>query len=417
MATYTVLGMNGTGDWDTPDQRPKDYRQLAFKLFPDSPAPFTFILSKLGTRVVTDPEFKFFEWRLPKQTWIVETQVAASASKGTVVTVELKTTTEDASEPAEPAFYLKPGDILINETTGIEYVRVVSITDLDTITVSRYWGDTGTPTSTVIAADAVLRWAGSAYPEGTAAPTAVSRRATTVYNYTQISKDAANLTNTAAATSFRPFKNTWAQLKADALERHMMKLEYMLLHGVKDEVTDSTSGMPLRSAAGFRPLVVAANGVQDFSGGSTMIKLEDACESLFKYGSKTKLAFMGNRALNIINRTVRVSTQFEFRADLPKNKTYNLDIQVLRTPFGTLNIMAHPLLTESDVYTKDVYCIDMKYANFVYLKGRDTQWKERSQMNDDELTDDTLGVWQTEASLELAMPECHAVWTGLNAAS
>jgi hypothetical protein len=411
-----IHGMQGTGDWETPDQRPKDYRQLAFKLFPDSPAPFTFILSKLGQRTVRDPEFKFFEWRLPKQTWIVETEVAATTSttKGEVDTVELKTTTEDSGEPADPARYLKIGDVLINETTGVEYVRVVGITDDDTITVSRHWGDTGTPATTTIAADAVLRWAGSAYGEGTSAPTAVTRKATTVYNYTQISKDSAQVTGTALATEFRPFADVWAQEKSQALERHMMKLEWMLLHGVRDEVTDD-NGKPLRSAAGFRTLISDAGYETDMLGTLTIEKLEDGCMDAFKYGSKSKLAFMGNHALNIINRLVRESTQFEFRGDVPKNKTYNLDVQVLRTPFGTLNLMTHPMMTESAVYTKDVYIIDTKYANYVKLRGRDTNWKERNQMKDDDLTDDVLGQWQTEASLELALPECHAVWKNLNA--
>lgn len=410
----TIYGMQGTGDWETPDNRPKDYRQLAFKLFPDSPTPFTFILSKLGQRTVRDPEFKFFEWRLPKQTWIVETEVGVAAAKGEVDTVELEVQGDVASEPIDPAFYLKIGDLLINETTGIEYVRVVGITDLDTITVSRHWGDTGTPTSTVIAADAVLRWAGSAYEEGSGAPTALTRKPTTVSNYTQISKDSAEVTGTALATEFRPFSAVWAQEKAQALERHMMKLEWMLLHGVKDEVTGD-GGKPLRSAAGFRPLVTAAGYATGMSGSLTIEKLENACMAAFKYGSKTKLAFMGNHALNIINRVIRENTQFQFRGDVPSNKTYNLDVQVLRTPFGVLNIMAHPMLTESDVYTEDVYIIDTKYANYVKLRGRDTQWKERKQINDDDLSDSVLGQWQTEGSLELALPETHAVWDSLTA--
>jgi hypothetical protein len=408
----TIYGMQGTGDWDTPDNRPKDYRQLAFKLFPDSPSPFTYILSKLGSRTVTDPEFKFFEWRLPKQTWIVDGEVAEETAKGDISTVTLLVSSGD--EPADAARYLKPGDLLINETTGVEYVRVVTIEADDEITVSRYWGGTGTAGTTVIGDEAVLRWAGSAYEEGTGAPTAITRKPTTVTNYTQISKDSAEITGTAAATEFRPFSQVWAQEKAQSLERHMMKLEWMLLHGVKDEVTGA-GGKPLRSAAGFRTLVTDAGYLTDMSGTLTIEKLEDACMSLFKYGSKTKLAFMGNHALNIINRVIRENTQFQFRGDVPKNKTYNLDVQVLRTPFGVLNIMAHPLLTESSVFTKDVYCIDTKYATYVKLRGRDTKWLERSQMKDDDLSDGTLGQWQTESSLELGLPECHAVWKNLNA--
>ena len=66
-----IFGMRGTGDWATPDERPKNYREKAFQLFPDSPSPFTAILSKLPTSSVDDAEFKIFEDRLPHMTWAV----------------------------------------------------------------------------------------------------------------------------------------------------------------------------------------------------------------------------------------------------------------------------------------------------------------------------------------------------------
>lgn len=414
----TYYGMQGSGDWKVPDNRPLDWRQEAFKLFPDSPAPFTSILSKLPTRTVMDPEFKFFEWRLPKQHFVVETEVALSAAAHDVDTVELKTTTEDANEPTDPARWLKPGDLLINETTGIEIVRVVSITDDDTITVSRYWGGTATPGTTVIAADAVLRWAGSAYGEGTAAPSAISRRTSTVTNYTQIHKDTAFMTGTAMATKVRPFASSWATLKQEALERHMMKIEYSLLYGSKEETTVGGSGydagQPLRASSGFRKLVGDANGIENFGGnGITMDEFEDAVEEAWRYGSKTKIAFMGSVALNTLQRLVRENTQFQFRGDLDPNKTYNLNVSRFRHPFGQMDIILHPLLTESAAWRSEAYIVDPKYASFVKLKGRDTDWAERKKKETDDLQDNVLGSWMTECALELALPECHAVWSGL----
>lgn len=404
----TYFGMQGSGDWTVPDNRPLDWRQQAFKLFPDSPSPFTFILSKLPTRTVKDPEFKLYEYRLPKQSFIVNGLVAAAAT-----TVVLNNA---GTEPVDPAFWLKPGDMLINETTGVEVMRVESVTNATTIEVTREWG--GTNPGGTIADTSVLRWAGSAYGEGTAAPSAISRRTTTVTNYTQIHKDSAQLTGTAMATGIRPFANSWAHLKNEALERHMMKLEYALLYGVLDETTvggaGPDAGQPLRTSSGFRSLITGANPVIDFGGAITMTDFEDSLADAFRYGSKTKLAFMGNTALNILNRLVRENTSFNFQGDVEPNKVYNLNVMKFRCPFGTLNVMAHPLMTESDAWTEEVYIVDMKYVSYVKLAGRDTMWKERKMMNSDELQDNTLGVWQTECALELALPETHRVWQGVS---
>ncbi len=60
----TIFGMIGSGDWSA-DQEPTDYRSKAFELFGGTPNPFTAILSKLPTGIVTDATFNVFEERLP----------------------------------------------------------------------------------------------------------------------------------------------------------------------------------------------------------------------------------------------------------------------------------------------------------------------------------------------------------------
>jgi len=393
--------MQGTGDWSTPDLRPKNYRQAAFKLFPDSPTPFTKFLSMTKSRMTSDPDYKIFEWRLPKMAWIMNGATAASTTTAlTFVATGAETTT--------PAKGLKAGDLLKDETSG--EIVLVSVDPADpwtTVEVVRHWG--GTNAGAVIADASVMRWVGSAYSEGSNAPTAISRRATVVTNYTQIFKDTADVTGTAEQTEIRPMK-PWPQLKGEALERHMQKMELALLHGVQYETTGA-NGKPLRTTGGFRTLVVAGLGSAVDMSALSVTKLENALQTVFTYGSKRKMMLTGYTALNYINKVVRENTQFQFNAPLPAEQTYGLNVRELVCPFGTLGIIPHPLMAESALYTTEGYIIDPKYVEQVIMRGRDTKWKDNAEAND---ADERKGYYQTECGLSLALPEVHSVWTGMS---
>lgn len=415
----TVFGMSGTGDWSSPDHRPKNYRETAFELFPDSPAVLTYVLSKLPSSEVDDPEYKLYEWRLPKMTCINKGASGTVTNALDTDTLTLYDTGDDpvlyAAEGATPAKHFKVGDILrVESGSGNEQVCITAIAANDQITVARYWGSTNTPGTGQIADGAVLRWAGSVYAEGSGAPVAISKRATVVTNYTGIFKDAAEVTGTAEQMKTRPYK-PWPQLKAEALERHMLKLEMAILNSVKQEDnTLDSDGEYMRSTGGIRYWIDEAQGPVDFSSAGVDIDtVEDEMETTFTYGSKEKMGVSGYRALNIINKLIRSNSAWNWNAErLPKKQTYGLEVFQLRSPFGILNLVPHKLLAESSVQTQDLFILDTKYIEYVNMRGRDTFFKDNVQSND---ADRRKGVYTTECGIRLALPECHAVWTGLNA--
>lgn len=452
MPETTYFGMEGTGDWTHPDYRPKNYRQAAFELFPDSPSPFTYILSKLPTTAVDDPEFKLFEWRLPKMSCIVHGTLTADDALLHEKAVDLRRLADGATyadEGTAPARAFKPGDILrvddiadcsegtvaaktSNPTdtanvTGPELVVVKTIDSDYGMTVYRYWGGTNvdgpsstTPVYGTIADGAVLRWCGSVYREGTQAPASLTKRPTVVSNYTGIFKDAVKITGTAEQMKTRPYK-PWPQFKGECLERHMIKLELALLNGVPEEtesittasIDSSTSGAYARTTGGFRYWIEQAQGSVDFSAGVDIDTVEDEMETVFTYGSKEKLCLVGYRALNVLNKMVRTNSQWNWNAEnLPKKETYGLEVFQLRSPFGMLNLIPHKLLAQSGIQNEDVLIIDTKYVEYVYLNGRDTKWHDNVQLPDE---DARRGYFMTECGLRLALPEVHAVWTGLSA--
>lgn len=412
MAEKTVFGMAGTGDWTHPDYRPKNYRQMAFKLFPDSPTPFTKMLSKLPTKTVTDPEFKIYEERLPAQWATSDGIVASSVAKHDIDVVTLNIGEVGGSTPS---YAFKIGDLLKGETGG-EVVRVTEITDATNIKVSRYWGDTGTAGTSTILDNEVLRWVGSAYPEGDGAPKAISKQPTIVTNFTQIFKDTAGITGTAQATTFRPDAKQWPVLQAQCLERHMLKLESALIHGVKEEVLIQNArgeSEYARSTGGFRQFVWDAGYYKDYAGAVTLDAVEDRLERVFTYGSKTKGSWVGYRALNVLNKLVRANSTWNWNAEaMPKKQTYGLEVMELRCPFGVLQMIPHPLMAESVEYTSEMYIFDSKNLEYVTLPGRDTDWFPNAQNVDE---DAKRGYYQSECGLRLALPETHEVWTGMTA--
>lgn len=389
-------GMRGTGNWAVPDERPLDYRQAAFKLHPDSPSVFTNLLSKLPSRVVDFAQFKIFEWRLP---------VMAVAQDATT---DVATTLSSATAGANIAF--KDGDLLRNETTGeIVLITADPSSPYTDLTVVRGWGATS---GAAVTQGDVFRWVGSAYPEGSESPLAMSRAPSVVDNYTQIFWEAVKATKTATAEKMRPMK-PWKQLKDECLERLMLKMEYAFMYGTPaEDLLNSSNNEYRRTTGGFYHFMNAANRIIDFSGGTYLSTIEDALATTFRHGTRTKVGLCGNQALSILNRAAHRNSDFTFSAErLNENQTYGLSVTKWHSPFGNLLLIPHPLLTESAEGTGQIFIVDTKYVEYVHLGGRDVQWKDNAEPNN---ADYKLGYFMAEAGLRLALPEVHAVWEGIS---
>lgn len=394
-----ILGQIGPGDWSHPDFRPKNYRQKMYQLYPNSPAKFLHILSMLKSVSTDDPEFKHFEHRLPDFAFTVNGAVSASQ---TTITLDAPGTT--------PAAGLKAGDMLRVDGVGeTENMRVVAdpVSPYLTIEVERYWG--GTNSGGTIADNAILRWNGSAYSDGSRAPTAVSRQPTVVSGAVQLFMDSVDITLFGEKTKIRPM-NSWDHQKMVGLEAHELKMEYALLYGVYAATVGSNNGL-LYTTGGLNSLITTHR--YDFtSTGIDLDSWDDTMEAIFEDGSEEKLGLCGNRALNIIHRMVARSSQGTYRIDDENtNVTYGMRMTRYVTPFGTLQLVPHHLMTKSGVATRDMFVIDTKYIEEVVFGGLNTKFKDNVQAND-ELG--RRGFWYTAMGMRMAMEECHAVITGLN---
>ena len=379
-----VLGLRGTGSFDS-DVRPKNYREGILLLFPNASAPLTALTSKIGEESVDDPVFKWFEKGLPQQTLTM-----AGAQSVTTDTVLLLTASAGLNKR------VKPGHVLLNLSTS-EIVWVVDSSTADQITVDRAQGSVS---ATAIGASDVWLVIGSVNQEGSAVGESVTYDPAVVTNYTQIFRNVLNVTNTAVATRIRYADGQYLkEARREVLEMHAIEMERAFLFGNAKE--DTTGEQPARTTGGLTNFVTT--NVVDFGGTVSIDDFEDFLEDVFEDGSTEKLAFVGNRALNTLNKVAR--NNYTISAT-PESTTYGMKMTQWITPYGTLQIKQHPLLSK-DGFEDWGFVVDVSKLKYRYLRGRDTQYRENVQNPGD---DATKNEFLTECGLEINHQTAHGIF-------
>jgi hypothetical protein len=384
-----VLGLRGTGSFDS-DARPKNYREGILLLFPNASAPLTALMSKLGEESVDDPEFKWFEKGLPAQTLTM-----AGAQATTSDTVLLLTAAAGMNKR------VKPGHVLLNLATG-EIVWVIDSSTTDQVVVDRAQGSV---VATAIGASDTWLVIGSANQEGAAVGESVTYDPTTVSNFTQIFRSVLNITNTAIATKIRYADGQYLkEARREVLELHSIEMERAFLFGNKNE--DTSGEQPVRTTGGLAYFVTT--NVIDFGGVVSIDDWEDFLEDVFEDGSSEKLALVGNRSLNTLNKIAR--NNYTVTAT-PEATTYGMKMTQWITPFGTLQIKQHPLLSK-DGFEDWGFIIDTAKLKYRYLRGRDTTYRENVQNPGD---DATKNEFLTECGLEINHQTAHGIFKNATA--
>jgi hypothetical protein len=383
-----TLGLRGVGQWDS-DTRPKNYRQVILFLMPNSKSPLVALLSMLKDQVTTDPEFKIFTKDIPLQI----TNLAEDLDNSETV---ISVTTGDGA-------LFKPGHVFINSAT-LEVFQVVSISGDDVTVGTR--GSFGTAASAGVTATDELMIIGSHHAEGAAVPSAVSYDPVVINNYTQIFRNSINLTGSAANTTLRWGKPK-VELKREALEVHGMEIDKAFLFGGKIEVSGTTNAAD-RTTKGLTNFVTT--NVTNFSStGVSIDNWENFMRDVFINGSDEKLFLAGAQAINVANKLGRAFHHIEVT---PKDETYGMRMVTWQTPFGTLQIKQHPLLSRSSIFKSWGFVIDPKYIVYRYLDGRDTQYlTNRQNPGDDAIKEEYL----TDCGLEVQFEKTHGIAKNMNA--
>jgi hypothetical protein len=87
-------------------------------------------------------------------------------------------------------------------------------------------------------------------------------------------------------------------------------------------------------------------------------------EQLFRYGRPERLAFCGSGALLGINQLVRANSHFELTT---KTVSYGIKVTEWVTPFGTIYLKTHPLMSQESSTRYGMLLMDAENLKYRYI--------------------------------------------------
>jgi len=393
-----IQGLRGSGQFDT-TFRPRNYRELFTLLEPNGNSPLNALLSMGQSESTNDPAFRNFRDELPERVMKVNGAVSSTGTGSETITL-------DADN--ENKFAIS-GSIVVNGTTG-EVMHVTADTTGTSLVVTRNVGGT----AHAIADDAELFIAGFAAQEGADTPTAVSFDAIMIENFCQIFRTSFSVTGTMNSTYLRTGdKQDEARVKA--LKMHMSDIERAMFFGKKDE-DNASSAQPRRFTGGL--MTSLTNKFDVSTASSSAINAADGIlteeefdlaltETIFKFGSNSKIAFVGAKVANHLQQFGKdrwQPTQVE--------GAYGVNLTRYSTFAGDLMVHLHPQFRQIPGMDTAMVIVDFPYLSYRYLEGRDTQLLEGRQNPG---ADTEVSEYLTEAGLELMQDSVHAVIEGWSA--
>jgi len=412
------FGLRATDDFTVTGQRPQNWREAILYLYPNGDAPLTALMAKMANERTDDPHFHWFTKGLPKQAGdlndifsdeALTTPVAVPVGVGIDVYAGLADgVNKDQFRVGHTVMSRKKDDqgfdiigivTAVGTSSGGDYVRFRPIeTDND-----------GSGNS-LLAAGNYLLIVGNANAEGGPIPDAISYDPEEHENYTQIFRTPLEITRTARLTRLRT-GDAYKEAKREALELQSIELEKSLLWGVRYMDTGA-NGKPRRFTQGLIPSIKQESGNvtnyaqdPDFSGMDWLTGgeawLDKWLEVLFRYGSDTRMCYVGSGALLEINKLIKHGGLFEFT---PKTYSYGIKAFEWVTPFGTIVMKRHPLFSYEETNRYSMVLFDP-----TDLKGRyitDTTFFGESKKVDSshERYDGTKEEYLTEIGMEYHFP-------------
>lgn len=273
---------------------------------------------------------------------------------------------------------------------------------------------------------------GNANAEGGTSGSGIFIEPYEVSNYTQIFRNAFDITSTASKvpTDFDK-SGVYKELAQDNLTEHMTAIERQMLFGIRSReyVTENGRTVPRRTSGGIEWYLQeyeAADSVyRGGTGAAALTANTDSnkriitangtltgsffkstlMERLFRVtGSKSfeKICMCGSGFLGVMNDYL--SSQITTNKNMRVETVYGMNITTWETPFGIVHFKSHPLFNNSAYRRYDGFFLDVGYLKYRPLKDRDTFLYKDRQANDEDIRKDE---WLTEAGLELRHPPAH----------
>jgi hypothetical protein len=395
-------------------------------------SPFFVYLSKVAKKATDDPVFKFLEQRhqWQRRNFTVHTTVGSAtytadgAADSDIFKLECGYDANGKiAANSQPQFLLEGQVIAIKADDGtVNNFKISGTPDTSTpgeVEIDVIPLNTHTAVYTAGAEGQVI---GSAFAEGTGAPSGWEDSLSDSEGYTQIFKTAMNLfSGTAMATGYRGIKDEYKRVWTEKLMEHKMDLEQAFLFGLggTNIAATPTVDASLRYTHGIVPYTESNGKVYNMSYASSGYDaFLDAMEDFFALeggNSGNKLVLASRKVITYLNKLGAGS----FMNNSVGSSQYRLDVTnvpgafghqvtMVNTIFGNLHFVAEPLLRGP----WEDYCVAIDMGNVAYrpLVGngisRDTFIETNIQGNDEDGRKDQI---ITEAGLEISLPETHAI--------
>lgn len=406
------LGMRATNDFTVTGQRPKNWRETILRLYPNGKAPLTALLSLMKNESTNDPEFHWFCKILPTQAAVVTGVFTDNGLANTNTAVSsiglvlyLKTTEAEAKQ------FVPNHTVLLRnaDNTNVDAVGIVE--DVVLAGANSYIRVKMLEAGTVALSAANVKRLliiGSAHAEGALIGQAVAYDPYVQKNYTQIFRNALEITRTAEKTHLRT-GDAYKEAKREALELHSIEMEKAFLFGVPSE-NAGANGKPLRTTGGIIWSIKQNGGkVDTFTGNwenDGLDWLDETLMNIFRYGETDKLAFVGDAALLGINRLARKYGTWNYT---PQTRAFGINIVELITPFGQLTLKTHPLFSHEPSNQHSMLIFEPKNIKYRYIT--DTTFYESKREEGHTRYDARKEEYLTECGLEYHFPQN---WAWLN---
>lgn len=337
---------------------PADLNAVSFasaitRLMPNGTAPLFGLTSLLKDETANDIEHGYFA-----KTMIFPAAVSAAGDLVGATTLTLNAYTD-----------IVPGDMLLNERTQ-EVVLVLTTPTGTTITVQRA---VGTVVAAALNAADQLRVIGNAFEEGSLRPAAVSMVAVRYVNNTQIFRNSWAVTKTAAAIPQIAGAGAVSESKQDCAALHAQAIEKSLFFGQK--FMGTLKGQPFHTMEGIIPRVLAAapGNITTLGATTNWTQFEAALDPTLQTvtnpkGGNIRTMFVGGTARRVIHNIARLNSSYEITTT---ESSWGLQINMIRTPRGTFEIIEHPLFNAygaASMWAKMAVVADLNAFSLAYLR-------------------------------------------------
>lgn len=302
-------------------------------------------------------------------------------------------------------------DLVYVPRTG-EMLLVTSVDEgADTIDVVRGVGATS---AAALNDDEELYIVGTADNEGDTSVPARANNPTKVDNYTQIFKHSVEMSGSQLSASNMSSPHDWNHQRRKQGIEHLKDIELAFILGTPAENQSPGSGKgPRRTTGGL--LHFCTENAQSSVGELTEVEFEEFLRRVFRYGSQSRTLFASALLVSALNQFAQHRLE-----TVVGTETYGVKVMNWISPHGEVKIVKHNLLEGATLGGLGI-AVDFARSEIAYryLKGdapgesRDTRLIPNVQPPD---LDGRKDQWITECGLQVGLPKCHGVISGVTGA-